>query len=154
MTAFVASAAVGHRSFLRPRPRSQLVSLTASRRTAGFLLCPRANASPGEPQQTTEGLFMDDPFGGFKGQRRSDTSDSWSKAGTRVKMNEKQDIFVSVRGADESRAVDVLVFPGFPCPSFLTRNFADRLAFLQPNARISAIDWPGVGEVRSARQNR
>lgn len=150
MAAFALSGALGWQSFV-PSVANARSEFPCERSTCPRVQ-PRASASQSEPQQTADGLFMDDPFGGFKGQRRSDSSDSWSKNGTRVRMSEKQEIFVAITGAKESRRADVLILPGFPCPSFLTRNFADRLAFLHPGVRVSAIDWPGIGDVGCALQ--
>lgn len=88
---------------------------------------------------------MDDPFGGFKGQRKSATSDAWAKAGTRVPVG-SQSVFCASAGARESPQADVLLLPGFPCPSFLARNAAGGIARLLPAARVVTVDWSGVGE--------
>jgi pimeloyl-ACP methyl ester carboxylesterase len=43
-------------------------------------------------------------------------------------------------------SADVLLLPGFPCPSFLARRAAARIVELVPGARCISVDWPGVGE--------
>lgn len=98
-----------------------------------------------------EPIYIDDPYGGFKGTRKSRETDAWIASGQHVPLRVSDSItcriFTTLFGEQPSEAaVHVLVLPGFPCPSYMTRNMCRALANRAPKASIISLDWPGIGE--------
>lgn len=98
-----------------------------------------------------DSIYVDDPYGGFKGIRKSQETDAWVASGAYVVLPTSGTahcrIFVSSIGCSPNDAnVNILVLPGYPCPSYMTRRMCRILASRMPQARIISMDWPGVGE--------
>lgn len=130
-------------------------------------------ANTAEASEALKPMYMDDPYGGFKGIRTSPETKSWETSGDYITVHQPPTpasgraplppvrVFshawkgeaVSTTtsssndiGAIDSAGPDVLILPGYPCPSYLARNFAEELLKLQPTARVIAFDWPGIGQ--------
>lgn len=94
-------------------------------------------------------LYLDDEFGGFKGIRRSEESDSWASWGVLVEVHERSGTRCYTRSwgsPGEVAVADVLVLPGWPSPCYLAREAATRAVSLTPGLRVVSFDWPGIGE--------
>jgi len=123
-------------------------TLKFSRKRASFRVVPRFLMV-----KSDDTLYEDDPYGGWKGTRKSSQTEAWKSKGNFLEIDSNSSIFtISTQPTKvQSSNSNVLLIPGFPSTSFSFRNILNSNSLtkstpiLSQKHFFSSFDWLGTG---------